>query len=62
MVVARDAEAHRRLAAMVKARELRRIYLALDEGQPRSRSGTIDAPLGRDYRAPEKRAVGAARR
>ena len=58
MVVARDAEAHRRLAAMVKARELRRIYLALVEGQPRSRSGTIDAPLGRDYRAPEKRAVG----
>jgi 23S rRNA pseudouridine1911/1915/1917 synthase len=58
MVIARDAEAHRRLSAMVKARELERTYLALVEGRPRSRSGTIDAPLGRDYRAPEKRAVG----
>src|SRR5204862_280918 len=47
MVIARDAEAHRRLSAMVKARELQRTYLALVEGRPRSRSGTIDAPLGR---------------
>jgi 23S rRNA pseudouridine1911/1915/1917 synthase len=58
MVVARDPEAHRRLAAIVKARKIARTYLALVEGHPRSRSGTIDAPLGRDYRAPEKRAVG----
>jgi 23S rRNA pseudouridine1911/1915/1917 synthase len=58
MLVARGEEAHRRLAAQIKAREVRRIYLALVEGRPRSRSGTIDAPLGRDYRAPERRAVG----
>ena len=38
--------------------EVRRTYLALVEGHPRSRTGTIDAPLGRDYRAPERRAVG----
>jgi 23S rRNA pseudouridine1911/1915/1917 synthase len=57
MIVARDDEAHRRLAAMIKRREVARIYLALIEGRPRSRSGTIDAPLGRDHRAPEKRAV-----
>jgi 23S rRNA pseudouridine1911/1915/1917 synthase len=57
MIVARDAESHRRLAAMIKARDVTRIYLALIEGRPRSRSGTIDAPLGRDHRAPEKRAV-----
>jgi 23S rRNA pseudouridine1911/1915/1917 synthase len=57
MIVARDPEAHRRLAAMIKAREVGRIYLALIEGHPRSRSGTIDAPLGRDHRAPAKRAV-----
>ena len=57
LVVARDAEAHRRLSAMVKGRKLDRPYLALIEGRPRSRSGTIDAPLGRDHRAPEKRAV-----
>ena len=27
-------------------------------GRPRARSGSIDAPLGRDYRAAERRAVG----
>jgi 23S rRNA pseudouridine1911/1915/1917 synthase len=58
MIVARGDEAHRRLAAQIKKREVRRTYLALVEGRPRSRTGTIDAPLGRDYRAPERRAVG----
>ncbi len=57
MLVARDDESHRRLAAMIKARDVTRSYSALIEGRPRSRSGTIDAPLGRDHRAPEKRAV-----
>jgi 23S rRNA pseudouridine1911/1915/1917 synthase len=57
MIVARDDEAHRRLAAMIKAREVERTYLALVEGHLRSRTGTIDAPLGRDHRAPERRAV-----
>jgi 23S rRNA pseudouridine1911/1915/1917 synthase len=57
MLVARSDESHRRLAAMIKARRVRRTYLALVEGRLRSRSGTIDAPLGRDYRAPERRAV-----
>ncbi|HEY7150289.1 MAG TPA: RluA family pseudouridine synthase [Solirubrobacterales bacterium] len=58
MIVARTDEAHRLLAAQIKAREVRRTYLALVEGRPRSRTGVIDAPLGRDYRAPERRAVG----
>jgi 23S rRNA pseudouridine1911/1915/1917 synthase len=58
MIVARADEAHRLLAAQIKAREVRRTYLALVEGHPRSRTGVIDAPLGRDYRAPERRAVG----
>jgi 23S rRNA pseudouridine1911/1915/1917 synthase len=58
MIVARTDEAHRRLAAQIKAHEVRRAYLALVEGHLRSRTGTIDAPLGRDYRAPERRAVG----
>jgi 23S rRNA pseudouridine1911/1915/1917 synthase len=57
MIVARSDEAHRRLAAMIKARAVSREYRALVEGRLRSRSGTIDAPLGRDYRAPERRAV-----
>ena len=58
MLVARGEEPHRRLAAMIKAREVSRIYTALVEGRLRSRSGTIDAPLGRDFRAPARRAVG----
>jgi 23S rRNA pseudouridine1911/1915/1917 synthase len=57
MLVAREEEAHRRLAAMIKRREVGREYVALVEGRPRSRSGTIDAPLGRDHRTPERRAV-----
>ncbi|HEX2467432.1 MAG TPA: RluA family pseudouridine synthase [Solirubrobacterales bacterium] len=57
MLVARSDDAHRRLAAMIKAREVSRVYTALVEGRLRSRLGTIDAPLGRDYRAPERRAV-----
>jgi 23S rRNA pseudouridine1911/1915/1917 synthase len=42
---------------MIKAHDVARTYLALVEGALRSRTGTIDAPLGRDHRAPEKRAV-----
>jgi 23S rRNA pseudouridine1911/1915/1917 synthase len=42
---------------MIKNREVARTYLALVEGRVRSRTGTIDAPLGRDHRAPERRAV-----
>ncbi len=57
MVVARTDEAHRRLAAMVKARELRREYLALVEGRLASRTGTIDAPIGRSHRDPTRMAV-----
>ena len=57
MLVARDEEAHRRLARMIKLRQVGRTYLALIEGRPASRSGTIDAPLGRDHRAPQRRAV-----
>ena len=58
MIVARTDEAHRLLGAQIKSHEVERTYLALIEGHPRSRTGVIDAPLGRDYRAPERRAVG----
>ena len=50
LVVARDEEAHRRLKALLQARRITREYLALVEGRPPSRSGTIDAPIGRDRR------------
>jgi len=58
MVVARTPESHRKLSEMIRRREVERRYLALIEGRPSARSGTIDAPLGRDHRAPERRAVG----
>jgi 23S rRNA pseudouridine1911/1915/1917 synthase len=58
MLVARADDAHRLLADLMRHHEVGRVYLALVEGHPRSRTGTIDAPLGRDYRAPERRAVG----
>ena len=48
MVVARTGEAHRRLQALVRRRALERGYLALVCGRPRSRSGRIEAAIGRD--------------
>lgn len=50
LVVARSAEAHRRLKAALQGRHITREYLALAEGRPPARTGTIDAPLGRDRR------------
>jgi 23S rRNA pseudouridine1911/1915/1917 synthase len=50
LVVARTPEAHRGLRAAMAARRVRREYLALVEGRPPARTGTIDAPLGRDRR------------
>jgi 23S rRNA pseudouridine1911/1915/1917 synthase len=50
LVVAKSEQAHRELKAMIEAREVRREYLALVEGTPPARSGTIDAPIGRDRR------------
>jgi 23S rRNA pseudouridine1911/1915/1917 synthase len=52
LVVARSPEAHRRLQELVRRRELTREYLALVGGRPRSRRGTIDAPIGRDRHDP----------
>jgi 23S rRNA pseudouridine1911/1915/1917 synthase len=48
LVVARSQETYQRLQRLVRRRELTREYLALVVGRPRSRSGTIDAPIGRD--------------
>jgi 23S rRNA pseudouridine1911/1915/1917 synthase len=50
LVVARSEAAHRALRAALQARRITREYLALVEGRPPARSGTIDAPLGRDRR------------
>jgi 23S rRNA pseudouridine1911/1915/1917 synthase len=52
LVVARSEEAYERLRQLVAARELERTYLALVRGRPRSRSGRIEAPIGRDRSDP----------
>jgi 23S rRNA pseudouridine1911/1915/1917 synthase len=63
MVIARTDAAHVNLAAQVKAREVDREYTALVEGHLESRTGTIDAPLGRHRRRRTRMAVrGAASR
>jgi 23S rRNA pseudouridine1911/1915/1917 synthase len=60
LVVARSQEAHRRLQAALAARLIEREYLALVEGRPPARSGTIEAPIGRDPRVRTRMAVGGA--
>ena len=57
MVAARSEDAHAALAAQIGAREVEREYAALVEGRLRSRSGTIDAPIGRSHRDPTRMAV-----
>ena len=50
LVVAKDEAVHRALKAALAAHQIRREYLALVEGRPPARSGTIEAPIGRDRR------------
>ncbi len=54
LVVARSEEAHRRLSGLVRRRELERVYLALVRGEPRSRTGRIEAAIGRDRSEPTR--------
>jgi 23S rRNA pseudouridine1911/1915/1917 synthase len=50
MLLARDEATHAALQAALRAREITREYLALVEGRPPAKRGTIDAALGRDRR------------
>jgi 23S rRNA pseudouridine1911/1915/1917 synthase len=52
LVVAKSEETHRALKALLAARRLQREYLALVEGRPEARSGTIEAAIGRHRRDP----------
>jgi 23S rRNA pseudouridine1911/1915/1917 synthase len=60
LVVARNDEAHAALQAQVQRREVERIYLALARGHLASRTGTIDAPIGRASRQRHRMAVSGA--
>jgi 23S rRNA pseudouridine1911/1915/1917 synthase len=50
LVVARSEAVHGALKRALAERRITREYLALVEGRPAARAGTIDAPLGRDRR------------
>lgn len=58
LIVAKSEQAHARLQAALAARQIRREYLALVQGRPPSRTGTIEAPIGRDPRVRTRMAVG----
>ncbi|HEX7279243.1 MAG TPA: RluA family pseudouridine synthase [Solirubrobacterales bacterium] len=60
LVVARDDETHAALQQLVREREVERVYLALAGGRLASRTGTIDAPIGRSARQRHRMAVSGA--
>jgi 23S rRNA pseudouridine1911/1915/1917 synthase len=57
LVVARSEQAYRELRKLVRRHGLEREYLALVRGRPRSRTGRIEAPIGRDRRDPTRRSL-----
>jgi len=57
LVVARTEVAHAGLQDAIGRREVERRYLALVRGRPRSRTGRIDAPVGRDRRDRTRRSL-----
>lgn len=50
LLVARSEHAHARLQELIRKRSVERRYLALVRGAPQSRTGRIEAPIGRDRR------------
>jgi 23S rRNA pseudouridine1911/1915/1917 synthase len=58
LVVAKDAEVHRRLVALLRVRGIERRYIALVHGVIAAESGTIEAPVGRDPRRRKAMAIG----
>ena len=58
MLIARSLDAHTRLVAQIKAREVERVYEAVVAGSPPARA-TVEAPIGRDRARRTRMAVGA---
>ncbi len=54
IVLARSEEAYAALSDLVRRRAFERTYLALVRGRPRSRTGRIEAPIGRDRGDPTR--------
>ncbi|HTW43745.1 MAG TPA: RluA family pseudouridine synthase [Solirubrobacteraceae bacterium] len=60
LVLARTDQALTLLQSALAQRHIEREYLALVEGRPPARTGTIEAPIGRDPRVRTRMAVGGA--
>jgi len=58
LIVAKAADVHRKLVAMMRRRDVDRRYLALVHGHFPADSGTIEAPVGRDPARRTAMAVG----
>jgi 23S rRNA pseudouridine1911/1915/1917 synthase len=61
MVAVKNDAAHKSLSAQLKARQVKKIYLALVRGRVNSESGTIEEPIGRHEQYRKKMAVHAIR-
>jgi len=57
LVVARSEEAYAKLQELVREHALERRYKALVRGRPRSWTGRIEAPIGRDRREPTRHSL-----
>ena len=57
LVVARSEQAYSALSRAIRERDVERRYLGLVRGSPRSLSGRIDAPIGRDRRDRTRRSL-----
>jgi len=60
LVVSRSERVHALLQSALARREIEREYLALVQGRPPARTGTIEAPIGRDARMRTRMSVGGA--
>ena len=57
IVLALDAETHRKLSTQFAQRRVKKIYQAQIDGCPHGRSGTIDAPIRRESTRPPRYCV-----
>jgi 23S rRNA pseudouridine1911/1915/1917 synthase len=61
MIVAKRDQVRRELQGLIRRRAIRREYRALVEGRLSAKTGTIEAPIGRDPGARTRMAVGGER-
>lgn len=60
MVVARTEKGYEALLRQMKGRQVERGYMALVAGKPSSRSGTVEAPIGRSLHRRTEMTIGGA--